>query len=132
MDGKVELVWDLIQEILHNGKSFNDTMNTRVLQAKILVHQEQYSVATNGVIDILSRLGEEFPKEIEQQDVLREIKATTVLLNGVTKESMLDLPAIADDQKHKAMKFMGLLVIFCNFSSPMLVHLLACRMITLT
>jgi hypothetical protein len=57
------------------------------------------------------------------------------LLKGVSKETILSLPAmadIADETKLHAMQFMDLLTIFCNFSSPMLMHIASFRMAKLT
>lgn len=132
MDGKIDNVWDRIQVILSNTKTFQDTLTVRVLRAKFLVYKEQYDAATTDVLAILSQLGEEFPSEISTEDVVDEIRATQPLVDGITKEDITNLPMIADDSKLMAMKFMGLLITFCNYASPMLVHLLSCRMIQRT
>ena len=87
---------------------------------------------TNDVLKILSQLGEDFPSEISTKDVVDEIRATQPLVDGIKKEDIANLPMIADETKLMAMKFMGLLITFCNYASPMLVHLLSCRMIQRT
>mmetsp|Transcript_26892 Transcript_26892/g.57652 ORF Transcript_26892/g.57652 Transcript_26892/m.57652 type:complete len:1336 (+) Transcript_26892:116-4123(+) len=132
MDGKVETVSSRLDVIFSNAKSFDDALNSRALSAKFLASQEQHAEAVHGVLDILLHLGEEFPKEVCLSHVIGEVKATQRFLKDITKEKILNLPTMQDVEKLNAMKFMGLLIILGNFISPMLVHLVCCRMMKLT
>mmetsp|Transcript_3115 Transcript_3115/g.6865 ORF Transcript_3115/g.6865 Transcript_3115/m.6865 type:complete len:754 (+) Transcript_3115:1916-4177(+) len=132
MDGNVEAVLSRLQTILSHTKTFDDAWNSRILQAKLLASQERYAEGVMGVLEILSQLGEEFPKVVELSVVVNEIKATQYLLNGITKEKILALPAMKDKTKLNAMVLMDLLIVFCNFWSPKLMYLVICRMIKLT
>lgn len=132
MDGNLEAVSSRLNEILSNTLSSEDEVNPRVLLAKFLASQEQYADATDGVLRILTTLGECFPKEVTPLLVTEEINALLPVLEGITKESIMNLPAMNDRRTLKAMKFMDLLSNFSNFSSPLLMHLVSCRMTKLT
>ncbi|KAL7531012.1 hypothetical protein ACHAXR_007019, partial [Thalassiosira sp. AJA248-18] len=130
--GSVDSVSSRLNDILFNARSFDDTLNSQVLLAKFLASQEQYADATRGVLDILSNLGEAFPKEITESLVIDEINEIVPMLDEITKDKILGLPAMTDTTKLHAMKFMDLLTTFCNYASPMLLHLVSCRMTKLT
>jgi len=132
MAGHLEAVPSRINDILSNAKSFDDTLNSQVLMAKYLASQEQYASATEGVLSILSHLGEFFPSDINESQLGKEIKASQAILKDITKEKVLRIASMTDSNKLKAMKFMTLLHSFSNFASPLLAHLLSCRMIQLT
>jgi len=129
MIGKVQTVSSRLMYILSKAKSFDDTLNPRVLLAKLLVSQERYAEATDGVFAILSSLGEDFPREMNASLVSSEIEAITPILQGITKEKVLNLPAMTAKTKLHAMKFMDLLLTTVRFVlSPMLMHAVSCRM----
>ena len=131
-NGIVKTVSSRLNEILSNA-SYDDSMTARVLRARFLVSQTQYKDATKGILDVLSSLGEDFPEEINEEAVSRDINAIIPILDGVTTEKILGLPTLTDKTKLNAMKFMDLLTTFIlNISSPLLMHLVACRMIKLT
>jgi len=130
MDGDVEAVSKRLNVILTNA-SFDDALNSRVLQAKLLASQQQYSVAVKGVLAILSYFGEEFPKNSSLADVTSEINAALPMLKGVTKEKILSLKPMTNKRKLNSMKFMALLVTLCFYHDTLLVPLVACRMMKL-
>ena len=106
MDGKVETVSSRLDVILSNAKSFDDTLNARTLRAKLLASQSQIAEAVNGVLAILSNLGEEFPQDACLEHVTSTVKETQVLLKDITKETIRSLPTMTDNTKLNAMKFM--------------------------
>ena len=132
MDGNVETVPSRVDDIVSNARSFDDTLDSRVLLAKYLTSQAQYADATNGVLIVLSSLGEAFPEEVTSSHVTNEIHAITPMLKGITKDTFLNLPTMTDRTKLNAMKFMDLALTSGVFSSPMLMNLVSCRMTRLT
>mmetsp|Transcript_26788 Transcript_26788/g.64273 ORF Transcript_26788/g.64273 Transcript_26788/m.64273 type:complete len:1395 (+) Transcript_26788:24-4208(+) len=132
MDGKIKTVPKRVDEIISNARSFSDTLNARALLAKFLASQERYADATNEVLEILSCLGESFPKEITTSLIMNEINEITPMLEGITKDTFLNLPTMTDRTKLQAMKFMDLLTSLSIFSSPMLMNLVSFRMTRLT
>jgi len=132
MGGDTDNVPSRLDDILSNAKSFEDALNSQVLLAKYLASQEQYDFATKGVLAILSHLGEEFPTVLNESQVQNEIKATQAILNNITREKILRVGTMTDTDKLNVMKFMTLLLTVSNFASPLLMHLLSCRMMHLT
>ena len=132
MDGKIKTVPKRVDEIISNARSFSDTLNARALLAKFLASQERYADATNEVLEILSCLGESFPKEVTASLIMNEINEITPMLEGMTKAKMLNLSTMTDVIKLQAMKFMDLLTSLSIYSSPMLMHLVPFRMTKLT
>lgn len=132
MDGKIDGVTSRLNAILSNAKSFDDKINTRVMLAKLYLSQQRYADGFRDVIEVLSGLGEVFPKEIDQTLVTSEINETLPLLNEITKEKLSNLPVMTDARKLNAMKFMSLLTTLCTIHSPKFLHMLSCRMIQLT
>ena len=108
MDGNVETVPSRVDDIISNARSFDDTLDSRVLLAKYLTSQAQYADATNGVLIVLSSLGEAFPEEVTSSHVTNEIHAITPMLKGITKDTFLNLPTMTDRTKLNAMKLMEL------------------------
>ena len=135
MDGKVETVPSRVDDILSNARSFDDTVDSRVLLAKYLTSQAQYADASFGILIVLSSFGESFPEEVTESHLTTEIHAITPMLEGITKDTFLNLPTMTDRMKLQAMQFMELLALTSNFnlpSSSMLLNLVSCRMTKLT
>ena len=132
MDGRDDAVFNRLDDILSNAASFEDSLNSRVLKAKLLASQAKYDDAIDGIVETLAILGESFPKEITSSLVMDEINAMTPMLEGLTKEKISKLPIMTDKVKLKAMNFLDLLLTLSNSSSPMLMHLVSCRMTKLT
>lgn len=132
MDGHSDCVSGRLKEVLANVKSFDDSLNARAMLAKLYVSQEMVGEGVTCVLEILSHLQEDFPLEIDLAMVLAEMKSTRATLNGITKEHIQHLPAMADGQKKKTMTYMRLLSESSVYYSPSLVMLLSCRMIKST
>eukprot|EP00578_Thalassiosira_sp_NH16_P017378 CAMPEP_0181111258 /NCGR_PEP_ID=MMETSP1071-20121207/19174_1 /TAXON_ID=35127 /ORGANISM="Thalassiosira sp., Strain NH16" /LENGTH=596 /DNA_ID=CAMNT_0023195129 /DNA_START=1 /DNA_END=1791 /DNA_ORIENTATION=- len=135
MDGNVETVPSRVDDILSNARSFDDTVDSRVLLAKYLTSQAQYADASFGILIVLSSFGESFPEEVTESHLTNEIHAITPMLEGITKDTFLNLPTMTDRMKLQAMQFMELLALTSNFnlpSSSMLMNLVSCRMTKLT
>ncbi|KAL7544794.1 hypothetical protein ACHAWF_008162 [Thalassiosira exigua] len=134
MDGNVasESVPRRLSEILSNAKTFDDKLTARTMLAKYLMSQEMYAEAINGLIELLSDLGESFPKYVTQACAIDEINATVPMLDNVTFEQMYALPKMTDARKLNVMKFLALLINMYHFPSPLFAIILSCRIIQLT
>ncbi|KAL7550568.1 hypothetical protein ACHAWF_013807 [Thalassiosira exigua] len=133
MYGKIEAVSSRLDAVLSKARTPDDALNARVLRARFLASQEKHNDATNELLALLSRMGEDFPRDNWcQGHVTSVIEATLLSLRHVRKETILDLPAMTNVRKCHAMKLMGLLITIGTFISPMLTPLLCCRMVKLT
>ena len=133
MIGNITAISTRLSDILAHAMSFDDAVDAHVLQAKYLASQAQYAEAFNGVLEILSaHLGESFPEDITESMIREEVNSVEPMLRDITKEKILCLPAMTNKQKLNAMRFMDLLASLSSFSSPMLHHLVSCRMTRLT
>lgn len=133
MDGKeLETVQSRLDAILSNAQSFSDTLNSRALLAKVLASQEHHTRAVQEMMCVLSKLGEEFPAEVDLAMVTMKMNSTLPLLDGLSKEKLLSLPVMTDPDKLNAMRFLGLLTSFAHFIPQHLSLILSARMIELT
>lgn len=133
MNGTIESFLDRLNYILSNATTFDDALETRALKARFLASQENYLDAKDEILAILSHLGEEFPSDIEESQVLGEVKAVQAKLEGVNKEAIIKLKPMVDaSTSKKSMRFMGIFLDFSFFASPMLGIACACRMIQMT
>jgi hypothetical protein len=133
MIGNVKAISTRLSDILAHAMSFDDAVDAFVLRAKYLASQAQYAEAFRGVLEILSaHLGESFPEDINESMIREEVNSVEPMLRDITKEKILRLPAMTNKQKLYAMRFMDLLASLSSFSSPMLHHLVSCRMTRLT
>ena len=105
--GNLDMVSTRVDTILANATSFNDTVHARALSAKLLISQGQHAMATNELLGILSsKLGDDFPCDIAFSEVTNEINGMMPMLKLITKETILELPIMADATKLTAMRLM--------------------------
>lgn len=133
MNGNVESIPSRLDEIMANARSFDDTLDSRIIRAKYLTAQGKFALSISGVLEALSiYLGESFPNEINDSMVTNEMNAIAPMLKEISKESILSLPAMTDKTKMHAMKFMNLLTSMCHQSAPRLLPFISSRMTRLT
>lgn len=136
MDGNVDLVSSRLETILSNAQSFSDTLNCRALQAQLLASQEQHMEALRVFMEVLSKLGEEFPGFASNASDIRlvigKVLSTAPMLKDVSKEKLLGLPPMTSVEKLSAMKIMGIIASLGHYSSLLFGVLVSCRMVELT
>lgn len=131
MDGKVDTMSIRIDSILHNARSFEDTLKTRSLRAKFMASQGQYAVAIAESLEVLLKFGVELPQDVNLSQLRSEVSVIQALLKDTSKETILNLPPMHDD-KLNTMKFVCDIVTITFFPSPMLMAMYCCRMIQIT
>lgn len=129
VDGQVDNVPRTLNAILNNAKA-DDALDARALLARLFMSQLKYADGINEFIKILSDLKEDIPADMDPQKAMSEIEAVTPLLNGISsKNELLALPAMTDQQKKKIMKYLSLMLSYCVIHLPPLSILLSCRLI---
>jgi len=132
MDGGGENVSSRLDDILSNAKCFGDTIKSRELLLKVIASRGEYAESTSQCLSTLSKLGENFPKEIESSKVTKEIVRTMALLKDITKDDIRKLPLMTNPSKLYAMKFLSMLCTLSLTSRKNLCHLASCLMVKFT
>ena len=132
MDGKVDTMSIRFDSILLNARSFDDTLKTRSLRAKFMASQGQYSTAIAESLEVILKFGVELPQDVNLSQLKSEVSVIQALLKDTSKETILNLPPMHDDNKLHAMKFVCDIVTITFFPSPMLMAMYCCRMIQIT
>ncbi len=121
-----------LETIFHFAKRFEDTFNASLLQIKFLGSRGNYCKAISKCLEILSKLGESFPVEIDSthaESCVVELKNMTAAL---TKELIGQYPKMIDQSKLNAMKFMNLITLYAIAYKPILMPIVSNRMLKLS
>ena len=129
--GDVDTMSSCLTDVVANVKSFEDSLTSSILLAKLLAASSKFDEAVNNVLTVLSNLGEDFPKDIDMTLVLSELSVLQTTLANITVEQVKLLPRMMDVTKLHAMKFLSMLCSYAIRSKPLLVPILSCRMVRL-
>ena len=133
-----------LSQIIAHIASFEDSLKSSLLLAKLLVSQSQFTDAMGNCLDVLKNLGETFSDEVAlmaggttyhgslQQELQNELSVIQSTLANITVEQVKSLPPMTDKRKLNAMAFLSLLCTSSVISQPMLSPILSCRMVRLT
>ena len=133
-NGDIGTMSKCLEEILSHSKTLEDGLNASALLTKLMEQRGDIKEAIANCLSILSHLGEEFPQKAGLPDALNELAALQPLLKTITAEHIKSLPKMADTNttKMNAMKFLSMACAYCAISEPVLLPLLACRMVKIT
>jgi len=131
-NGETDDMASCLREVIANVRSFEDSLTSSSLLAKLLAASHKYPEAIKNCLSILSALGEEFPEEISLPFVLSELSVIQTTLANISVNQVKLLPEMTDKSKLNAMKFLSMLCSYSIQSKPMLVPILSCRMVRLT
>ena len=132
INGDIGAMSSCLHQIIANVKSFEDSLTSSSLLAKLLAASSKYDEAISNCLSILSALGEEFPQEISLPIVLNELSVIQTTLATISVDQVKLLPQMTNKSKLNAMKFLSMLCSYSIQSKPMLVPILSCRMVRLT
>ncbi|KAL9184830.1 hypothetical protein ACHAXT_002607 [Thalassiosira profunda] len=130
--GDTTTMYSRLQEVLAHVLTFEDSLKGASLLVKLLASNSDYDGAMENCLDILKHLGETFPREINASTVQSELPAMLTMLEGVTYERIKALPQMTDRNKLNAMRFLNMLSECCMEPKPLVVPLLASRMVSIT
>ena len=91
-----------------------------------------YLLCSANCLDLLAKLGEEFPSQPDLAIVKNKLSEVQPLLLALTADRMKALPTMMDTIKLQAMKFLGMLCEISLKAAPLLLPLLSVRMMKLT
>ena len=121
-----------LNEIIANVKSFEDSLTSSILLAKLLAASSKFGEAMRNCLSVLSILGEEIPQDVTLQMVWDELSVIQTTLANISVEKVKLLPPMTDNSKLNAMKFLSMLCCYSIIAKPLLLPILSCRMVRLT
>lgn len=125
--GDIDTLYSSLNDLNANVKSFEDSLTSSSLLAKLLTSQSKYKDAMDNCLSILSTLGEEFPQDVTLPMVLNELSVVQTTLANITVDQVKRLPRMVDKNKLYAMKFLSMLCACGIIANPLLVPILSCR-----
>ena len=132
MCGDTAKMSSCLDEILTHANVFEDCLNASAMFARLLSSLSKHREAITNCLDILAKLGEEFPSQPDLAIVQNKLSEIQPLLLSLTADKMKALPAMTDTTKLQAMKFLGMLCEISLMAAPFLLPLLSVRMMNLT
>jgi predicted ATPase len=123
---------ELVETVLTNARSFNDTLRARASRIYCLSSQYQMTEAVNESLYVLHHLGEHFPANPKRRHIGRELMRTWRLLKGKTNESILRIPVMTDPNKLATLQILNLLFPGAYRTRPKLWGLIIIRIVRLT
>ena len=103
-DGNIDTVTSRLDEILSHARSFDDRLTARALLAQSLAAQGLVAKGVQIILEVLSGLGEIFPRNVTPAHVSEEMTAMLPQLRNVTEDWLRNLPVMTDVRKLNAMK----------------------------
>ena len=123
----------LIDEVLENARTFDDTLLARSSQIYSLGSRNKQVQAIEIGLETLKELGEHFPCMMPSKlRVLHEGRKLKKLLTGLSDVDILQLPRMKDSKKLAAMQVLNHFVLYTVYTAPNLSALVVMRMIDLT
>ena len=132
MCGDTAKMSSCLDEILAHANVFEDSLNASAMFARLMSSLSKHREAITNCLDILAKLGEQFPSQPDLAIVQNKLTEVQPLLLALTADSMKALPTMTDTNKLQAMKFLGMLCEISLMAAPMLLPLLSVRMMELT
>ena len=105
-----------LHEIIANVKSFEDSLTSSSLLAKLLASSSKYKEAMGNCLSVLSNLGEEISPDVSFPVVQNELAVIQTTLATITLEQVKRLPPMTDQSKLNAMKFLSMLCMYSIIS----------------
>ena len=132
MGGDTAKMSSCLDEILAHANVFEDSLKASAMFARLLSPLSKHRDAITNCLDILEKLGEEFPSQPDLAIVQNELSDVQPLLLTLTSDRMKALATMMDTSKLQAMKILGMLCEISLMAAPLLLPLLGVRMMKLT
>lgn len=121
-----------LHESIAHANTFEDSLNAGAMLARLLTSSHKHNEAITNCLDILAKLGEDFPPKPDLTMVQNKLLEVQPSLLTLTADRMKALPTMTDTSKLQAMRFLGMLCEISLVAAPMLLPLLSVRMLNMT
>mmetsp|Transcript_1921 Transcript_1921/g.4149 ORF Transcript_1921/g.4149 Transcript_1921/m.4149 type:complete len:1254 (-) Transcript_1921:1038-4799(-) len=122
-----------IDEQLCHANCLDDKLHAYLCLVRYLSSAGKLNEAVEKTLSILGELGESFPSpsEVTPDLIYKELMTTNSQLS-LTKQDVLIAPRLTDARKLWSMRFMSHLLKYLFSTKPIVLPLVACRMVTLS
>lgn len=110
--GSFDEMDQIIEKIIEKAHSYNDKLRAYYTRMCSLGAQGKSPGAIEIGLEVLAKLGEEFPPDITDETVEGDLKKTMSSLQGVQVEAISELDAMNDEQKINAMRFLNRMAMY--------------------
>lgn len=120
----------LVAVVKSRGRTILDQLVAWEVQIDAHIARNQYAAAVSIALEALRLLHVELPDEPGEAEVGKELSAAMTALAGVGPEGFVALPLATDPEVLAAMRIESRISSAAYFAKPMLLPVLACRLIT--
>ncbi len=114
------------------AKRLLDKVKVYEVQMQAYMAQNNLQEALNTGLQVLKQLGVEFPSEPNSSDIGQALGETSVILNGLRIEDLVDLPQMSDSYKLAAMRLLSSIFAPAYIAAPALLPLTVCKQVQLS
>lgn len=130
--GDFESLKLLTEQILKFGKSLEDQLGALYLIVSVLASASKVNESIEKGVSVLSQMGERFPDQIAEGDVLSYLKETQEVLCDVTDEQLLNCKAMTDQVAMMKMSFLSNVEISMTLVRPMSQPIATLKMVNIS
>eukprot|EP00797_Seminavis_robusta_P033859 Sro798_g204000.2 (631) ;mRNA; r:16609-18501 len=123
---------ELVDQILANATCMQDKIQAYSTRIYSLGSMHRLQDAIDVSLGVLEELHEPLPRNGGLMHVVGEFVRTSMMLQGMTNDKILDLELMDNWEKSAAMSILNVVFIYFFISKPLLAPLLAMRMVQIT
>ena len=124
--GNFDECYRYVDVVLENSTSLKGKYRVFLVKMEALASQQRLDEAIDTGFDILSQLGERFPRKAKHLHVVRSFAATTLMTRGKTDDDLLSLPTLEDEDMLQALKILSTVIVFAWAVRPVEDTVLLC------
>ncbi len=132
LSGDIEEMQKLAEMVQNCAKTLLDSINIYEVQIQAYMVQNKLLEALNTGLQVLKRLGIEFPNSPSPSDIGQALGKTAAILSGTRTEDLLDLPEMIDPHQLAAIRILSKIFSPCYSAMPSLVPLIVCKQVDLS
>jgi len=130
--GDFERMEELASVVENFAKTLLDKVKVYEVQMPAYMAQNKLQKALNTGLQVLKQLGVDFPSEPNSSDIGQALGETSVILNGLRIEDLVDLPQMSDAYKLAAMRLLSSIFAPAYMAAPALLPLTVCKQVQLS
>ena len=131
--GSIHNVESLLDEIIENATSFEDTLNAHFMKVcSLAVHPSNVRRALEYGLSFASKLGEGIPNNASQEILQQHVQHTLSMISGISEVDILNYPKMTDRKKLMTMKLLARLQASSYYADPVVHNFIILKMVQLT
>jgi histidine kinase len=130
--GQFDKVDKFVDEILANARSFEHTVQARMMRVYTLGTKKKLIDALDYGVETLSLLGDPIPSNPTKLQAVLAVSQTKRRLSKKSDAALLRIPTLTDEKKLAVMMTLQILFLNAYYARPTLAVLISCRIIDIT